>query len=58
MDLIKGSNFSSGSVIPEAINPNFQIVGDFMASDLVASRGGNGIEAALKSAKQAAELLL
>ncbi|MEK6628712.1 MAG: FAD/NAD(P)-binding protein [Bdellovibrionota bacterium] len=53
VSLIKGSNFRNSMTIPRALNPNFQILGDFTATKDIYS-----IEGALQSAKQASELLL
>lgn len=53
VSLIKASNFGSYRAVPQSLNPNFQILGDFTAT-----KGINSIEGALQSAKQASELLL
>ncbi len=51
--LIKGSGFRNYMAIPESINNNFQIVGDFTANKTLYT-----IEGALQSATLASELLL
>jgi hypothetical protein len=51
--LIQGSSFKNFLAIPDPLNANFQVVGDFTASS-----GIYTLEGALQSAKRAAELFL
>ena len=51
--LIKGSSFKNFNAIPESINNNFQIIGDFTSTKAIYT-----IEGALQSAGLASELLL
>lgn len=51
--LIKGGHFRNFLAVPESVNPNFQIVGDFTAVKSIYK-----IEGALESAQRAAEALL
>lgn len=51
--LIRGGHFRNFLAVPDSVNPNFQIVGDFTAV-----RSIYKIEGALESAQRAADLLL
>lgn len=51
--LIRGSRFKNFMAVPESVDPNFQIVGDFTPNTALYT-----IEGALQSATRASELLL